>query len=234
MYDLLRIQFTNESARYSSLSFSFPSHWWAPIFLLRSASLRLGLVENKLIWYVLLCCYIRMKLTSDCQNFWLLSATLCFSRMILAIQYTVVLCAPTRPARFKLPLLLNIVVFIVSGAIFIGFTGVFTRAGDEVNAGSSMAYVTWYLVLVFEVVATIQISHLWKEVNFTHTHLTERMGLLTFIVIGEGAIGASKTTIEMMGRRELEIEPILLVVCIVLILVSWQQSPFDLTSADNS
>jgi low temperature requirement protein LtrA len=111
-------------------------------------------------------------------------------------------------------------VFLVSGAILVGFTGTFVKAGDEASAGSSGAYVTWYLVLFLENVATIMISTLWKEVNFAATHLTERMGLLTFIVIGEGAIGASKTTIDMMGRRPLEAEPIMLVISIILILVS--------------
>jgi hypothetical protein len=42
---------------------------------------------------------------------------------------------------------------------------------------------------------------------------------LKFIVIGEGAIGASKTTVEMMGGRILEPEPIFLIVCILLVLV---------------
>jgi hypothetical protein len=39
-------------------------------------------------------------------------------------------------------------------------------------------------------------------------------------VIGEGAIGASKTTVEMMGGRILEGEPIFLIMCILLVLVS--------------
>jgi low temperature requirement protein LtrA len=154
------------------------------------------------------------------QNFWLLSYTLCFSRAVLAAQYTIALCARARPVRLKLPLALNALVFLVSGSIFIGFTRVFTRVKSDNVAGSSTAYVIWYLVLLFELVAILQISHKWKEISFANTHLTERMGLLTLIVIGEGAIGASKTTIEMMGRRALEVEPILLVVCIILILVS--------------
>jgi low temperature requirement protein LtrA len=160
------------------------------------------------------------SLLTDEQNFWLLSSTLFFSRAVLAIQYTIVLCSKNRPARLRVPLALNVLVFLVSGAILVGFTGIFVKAGDESKAGSSAAYVTWYLVLFFESVATILISTFWKEVNFAATHLTERMGLLTFIVIGEGAIGASKTTIQMMGRRRLEAEPIMLVVAIVLILVS--------------
>jgi low temperature requirement protein LtrA len=130
-----------------------------------------------------------------------------------------VLCGRNRPSRLKLPLIINVVVFLISGAVFVGLADVFTKSGGASENGSSIAYITWYFVLLFEVVGVIQISTLWKDINFESTHLTERMGLLTFIVIGEGAIGASKTTIELMGGRPLEFEPIFLVVCIVVILV---------------
>jgi len=69
-------------------------------------------------------------------------------------------------------------VFLLSGGVFIGLADVFS-AKAVANAGVSMAYVTWYLVLLFELMAIIQISTIWKEINFEHTHLTERMGLLT-------------------------------------------------------
>ena len=37
------------------------------------------------------------------------------------------------------------------------------------------------------------ISSSWKIVNFKKTHLIQRMGLLTLIVMGEGIIGLSRT-----------------------------------------
>ncbi|RDI85049.1 hypothetical protein Vi05172_g4962 [Venturia inaequalis] len=159
-------------------------------------------------------------------NFWLLSITLCFSRGLLAMQYVILYFSKTRPARLRIPLLLNVVVFLVSGAIFIGLADVFSEKA-EAQAGVSRAYITWYLVLLFELIGIIQISTIWKEINFENTHLTERMGLLTFIVIGEGAIGASKTTVEMMGGRVLTAEPIFLIACILLILVLLWAVYFD-------
>ncbi|QDS68947.1 hypothetical protein FKW77_008611 [Venturia effusa] len=159
-------------------------------------------------------------------NFWLLSITLCFSRGLLAIQYMILYFSKTRPNRLRIPLLLNVAVFLVSGAIFIGLADVFSEKA-EAQAGVSRAYITWYLVLLFELIGVIQISAIWKEINFENTHLTERMGLLTFIVIGEGAIGASKTTVEMMGGRNLSIEPIFLITCILLILVLLWAAYFD-------
>lgn len=41
---------------------------------------------------------------------------------------------------------------------------------------------------VFEVVAVITTSSVWRNVSFKKTHLVERMGLLTLIILGEGII----------------------------------------------
>lgn len=41
---------------------------------------------------------------------------------------------------------------------------------------------------VFEVVAVISTSSIWRNVSFKKTHLVERMGLLTLIILGEGII----------------------------------------------
>lgn len=94
------------------------------------------------------------------------------------MQYMVLYFSKTRPNRLRIPLLLNVVVFLVSGAIFIGLADVFSEKA-EAEAGVSRAYITWYLVLLFELIGIIQISTIWKEINFENTHLTERMGLLT-------------------------------------------------------
>jgi low temperature requirement protein LtrA len=88
----------------------------------------------------------------------------------------------TRPNRLKVPLLLNVVVFLISGAIFVGLADVFSDKA-EARAGVSRAYLTWYIVLLFELIGIIQISTVWKEINFETTHLTERMGLLTVCLL---------------------------------------------------
>jgi low temperature requirement protein LtrA len=40
-----------------------------------------------------------------------------------------------------------------------------------------------------EALAIIAISCVWRVVSFRHTHLVERIGLLTLIIMGEGIIG---------------------------------------------
>ena len=49
-----------------------------------------------------------------------------------------------------------------------------------------------YIILAVEAVAIIFVSSVWKVVSFKHTHLVERAGLLTLIVIGEGILGLTK------------------------------------------
>lgn len=44
-----------------------------------------------------------------------------------------------------------------------------------------------------EALAVITISCIWRVVSFKHTHLVERVGLLTLIIMGEGIIGLSKS-----------------------------------------
>jgi len=51
---------------------------------------------------------------------------------------------------------------------------------------------TRYIVVMLEAVAIFAISCFWRVVSFKHTHLVERVGLLTLIVMGEGIIGMSK------------------------------------------
>jgi hypothetical protein len=73
--------------------------------------------------------------------------------------------------------------------------------------------------MMFEAVGVITISCFWKMLSFKKTHLMERMSLLTLIVIGEGAIGCTKTVTRMMGKSGLTVEGCFLVMCIITILV---------------
>jgi low temperature requirement protein LtrA len=43
-----------------------------------------------------------------------------------------------------------------------------------------------------EAFAVIAISCIWRVVSFKHTHLVERVGLLTLIIMGEGIIGMTE------------------------------------------
>lgn len=81
-------------------------------------------------------------------------------------------------------------------------------------------YMVWYGVMVAEAIVIITISCCWRMLSFKKTHLMERMSLLTIIVIGEGAIGVTKTVGRIMGKGGLDVEGCFLIMCIIVILVS--------------
>jgi len=51
----------------------------------------------------------------------------------------------------------------------------------------------WYAISAAEALAVFVVSSRWRILSFKHTHLPQRMGLLTIIILGEGVIGATKT-----------------------------------------
>lgn len=81
-------------------------------------------------------------------------------------------------------------------------------------------YLVWYGVMVAEAIMVITISCCWRMLSFKKTHLMERMSLLTIIVVGEGAIGVTKTVGRIMGKGGLDVEGCFTIMCIIVILVS--------------
>lgn len=139
-------------------------------------------------------------------------------RAILFIQYVVVLgySAAAKRTDLILPLTICIVTFMLAaggfGAMIPGFRGDMQR---------HKLYIVYVLVLLVEAISIVSVSSIWRMLSFKKTHLVERMGLLTLIVIGEGAIGVTKTVSKLMGKSGLDGPSMGLVLCIILILVSF-------------
>ena len=123
-------------------------------------------------------------------------------------------------SKIYLPLILMFAIYAVSMAAFAGMTPAFRIEEDH---SKRLVYIVWYIVMVLEAVAVVTISCFWRILSFKKTHLMERMSLLTIIVIGEGAIGVTKTVSRMMGKHGLEVEGCFLIMCIIIILVSRQK-----------
>ncbi|KAF2639187.1 hypothetical protein P280DRAFT_55916 [Massarina eburnea CBS 473.64] len=155
--------------------------------------------------------------TVNNTNFRILCYTLLISRILLAIQYTVVLFYVMRARFTKLyfPLGLTIAVYLTAGVIFGAMTPAFKK-GDKAKHS---IYVVWYIVMFVESIAVVGISCIYRMLSFKKTHLMERMSLLTLIVIGEGAIGTTKTVSRLMGKSGLNVEGCFLIMCIIGILV---------------
>jgi low temperature requirement protein LtrA len=138
---------------------------------------------------------------------------------LLAIQYLVVLFFTWRAryAKLYLPLGLMFLIYAVAMAAFAAMTPAF--AGESNN--HRLVYLVWYVVATVEAIAVVSISCAWRMLSFKKTHLMERMSLLTIIVIGEGAIGVTKTVSRLMGKHGLDVEGCFLIMCIIIILVSY-------------
>ena len=105
-------------------------------------------------------------------------------------------------------------------AIGMGAFAAMTPAFRTEDHTHRLVYLVWYVVMVLEAIAVVAISCCWRILSFKKTHLMERMSLLTIIVIGEGAIGVTKTVSRIMGKHGLDVEGCFLIMCIIVILVS--------------
>jgi low temperature requirement protein LtrA len=104
-------------------------------------------------------------------------------------------------------------------AVAMGAFAAMTPAFQGEKKDHRLVYLVWYVVAAAESIAAITISCCWRMLSFKKTHLMERMSLLTIIVIGEGAIGVTKTVSRLMGKHGLDVEGCFLVMCIIFILV---------------
>jgi len=105
-------------------------------------------------------------------------------------------------------------------AVAMGAFGAMTPAFRGEDKSHRLVYLVWYAVAFLEAVFVITISCNWRMLSFKKTHLMERMSLLTIIVIGEGAIGVTKTVGKLMSKQGLDVEGCFLIMCIIIILVS--------------
>lgn len=158
-------------------------------------------------------------------NFRILCFVLVLSRVLFVVQYGVVLFYTIRErySKLYLPLALHMLIYGLGAAAF----GAMTPAFRAQQQSHRAIYVVWYIVMLAEAVGVIIISCYWKMLSFKKTHLMERMSLLTLIVIGEGAIGVTKTVSRLMGKSGLDVESCFIVICIIGVLVMLWALYFD-------
>ncbi|KAA8892620.1 bacterial low temperature requirement A protein-domain-containing protein [Sphaerosporella brunnea] len=123
------------------------------------------------------------SLPSARNNLMSMSLTLMASRIALGIQYAVATVYASK--TFKkgiLPLVIHSVTMFAAGFAYLGLY--FTFQGSP----APKTYIAWYGIILIEVFAVCTSSSIWNVLSFKHTHLVERLGLLTLIIIGEGII----------------------------------------------
>ncbi|KAJ9615614.1 hypothetical protein H2200_001689 [Cladophialophora chaetospira] len=115
-----------------------------------------------------------------------MSMILMTSRIAMAAQYGVILWFVKGYRSATVPLGLTILATFLTAMVFLGTSFDFYHQ-------SARAYIAWYVYSCCEAAAVIAIACWWPVIGFKHTHLVERVGLLSLIIMGEGVLGMSKS-----------------------------------------
>ncbi|KAH8663550.1 bacterial low temperature requirement A protein-domain-containing protein [Tricladium varicosporioides] len=116
-----------------------------------------------------------------------LAIILMFSRVILGLQYAIVLYHVWFYRNSKTPLVMVVGTNFVAALIYLGTLFAFKKGTN------SKVYIVWYVTAILETTINVTISANWKVLSFEGSHLVQRMSLLTLIILGEGVIGICKS-----------------------------------------
>jgi low temperature requirement protein LtrA len=79
---------------------------------------------------------------------------------------------------------------------------VFLGVGFRFQEGqNSRPYMAWYVVSAAETVGNVALSLRYKTLSFDGTHLTQRLTVLTLIIIGERVISVA-TSVSLIVQNE--------------------------------
>ncbi|KAF8251473.1 hypothetical protein K440DRAFT_668915 [Wilcoxina mikolae CBS 423.85] len=164
------------------------------------------------------------------SNLQTMSLTLMASRFALGIQYAVAMIYAKKNKKPVTPFAIHSLVMGAAGLIYMGVS-----VKKEVTK-YPRAYLSWYAlygVIFLEVVGVLTASSKWKVASFKRTHLVERMGLLTLIIMGEGIIVMLKAVnaVEKSGffGRGWSRSIFTVVACALLIIYMFYMFYFDYT-----
>lgn len=104
------------------------------------------------------------------------------SRFALSVEYAAVVWHTRKYRNTILPLSLLILTHLSASMVYLGLSFTFR------DGSGSLAFITWYVIGFIETIINVGLSFCYKVLSFKGTHLTNRMSLLTMIIIGEGII----------------------------------------------
>ncbi|KAI8086234.1 bacterial low temperature requirement A protein-domain-containing protein [Halteromyces radiatus] len=119
-------------------------------------------------------------------------------KAVLLIQYSVVLWAATLSGSFaRRPLSIYVAVNALA-IILWGVSLLFLESGssaDDEAKHKTIRLALWYVSIVIEVLVNMSLQR-FKQVSLAASHLAERFGLFTIIILGENCIGFIKMVSE--------------------------------------
>lgn len=153
-----------------------------------------------------------------------LALVLMVHRFILCVQYLIVLYFVHGFQKTLIPLFLHTTIYLASGVAFLATYITDTDIVLDATHGARHVNI-WYIIIGLEALLVIVVSSIWRVLSFKHTHLVERVGLLTLIVVGEGIIGLTKSTAYAVAGTDVMIwGEVGLVASAVLLIVSQRDS----------
>ncbi|CAF9926688.1 MAG: hypothetical protein GOMPHAMPRED_004214 [Gomphillus americanus] len=152
-----------------------------------------------------------------------LAIIMMISRLVLALQYLIIVIQLRHYKKAMLPLFLHVLVLVITGFTFLGTKFAFTPENG------SRSLIAWYIIVAFEAGAILLISGLkrWRFLSFQRTCVVERFGLLTLIILGEGVIGLCSTVQKVGQNGPLSLDVIGMIVCSIAIIYSMWMLYFD-------
>lgn len=172
--------------------------------------------------------YDTTNVEQNARAFQAMGLILMSSRLILLVQYGVILFYVRQYHKTRIPLIATMVTLLIAAAVFLGTYWGFDVADSTNHSGEEVirlahpnTYLAWYVVVVLEATSIIAISCTWRVVSFKRTHLVERIGLLTLIMMGEGILSMTQSVSQILwNARVVEVSDVGIITSCVLLIVS--------------
>lgn len=153
------------------------------------------------------------------------------SRILLLIQYGTVMWFVRGFDKTLLPMGLTMTVYFISAMGFLATYLSDSTTGVLMGEVGKNHVRIWYGLIAAETLAIIVVASIWRILSFKHTHLVERVGLLTLIILGEGIIGIVKSTsYAIQGTSIPLLQETGIITAAVLIIVSRRNDEFPMLS----
>lgn len=145
------------------------------------------------------------------------------SRLTLFCQYAVTLSYTRKYKKIVVPLLMIMGWTLLAAILYGSLTPLFPgklRGSDGVELmRKSNVYISWYVIAISETILTVTVSCVWRIISFKGTHMVQRMGLLTLIILGEGIIVVCKSISKIVKNEYLWTAAVVAQIIIAVLII---------------
>ncbi|KXS97557.1 hypothetical protein AC578_9778 [Pseudocercospora eumusae] len=160
------------------------------------------------------------------------SLVLMATRLILVCQYLMTIVFLRKEKASRIPLATLAAIY---GFAAIVYFGLFWSFKLDSNVVGNYSWVGFYVIGAFETILVTMLSSLWSVLSPKGGQVIQRMGLLTLVVLGEGAIGIARQCGLILRSSALSFEgsvigsiaaAVLALYCAYLIYFDWLREHF--------